>query len=107
MVRSAATFGPVRFEGLQDVSPDSLQSLIAWREGEPVDSTLIDQTSGNLQGTGLFDDVEVTLQPITADGPAPVVIKLNEGPPRTVSFAPSLPRNAAGKLVRAELRKGA
>lgn len=79
-------FGAVRFEGLERLKDKPARELLRWTEGEQVDTAKVEETRRAFVETGLFRTVTVTVEPPAdgRDGPAPVLVRLEESPPRTV-----------------------
>ncbi|MEO1494322.1 MAG: autotransporter assembly complex family protein [Pseudomonadota bacterium] len=85
----AATFGPLRFNGLEDVRARYLRTYLPWEEGETFDLTKLRAFQQSLIGTDLFESVIVSppeTPPDTA-GPAPLVVRVDaeERPFQTLS----------------------
>lgn len=85
----AALFGPVNFEGLEDVRARYLRTYIPWREGDIFDLEDLREYQKALLATDLFDTVLVQppAEPPADPGPAPlpVTVEAEERPFRTVS----------------------
>lgn len=91
-----ALMGNVIFEGDKNVSEAYLRELLPWTPGKEVwDSALLEDYGNTLRSLGIFSSVEIHPQEaeLAADesgdnqGAAvvPAMVKLVEGPPRTVS----------------------
>ncbi len=85
----AATFGKIRFEGLEDVRARYLRTYLPWQEGETFNLTKLRTYQQALLGTDLFESVLVSpprTPPDTA-GPAPLEVTVNadERPFQTIS----------------------
>ncbi|PWR18954.1 autotransporter assembly complex protein TamA [Zavarzinia compransoris] len=80
------TFGEVRFEGLERLKDKPARELLRWQAGEQVDTAKVEETRRTFVETGLFRTVTVTVEPPPqgGDGPAPVLIRVEESPPRTI-----------------------
>ncbi|WP_299443025.1 autotransporter assembly complex family protein [uncultured Rhodospira sp.] len=80
-----ATFGAVRYEGLERVEAAYLDAEIPWRPGETFNRDQLDTFRTRVQGTRLFDSV--TVRPADqpdADGRLPVLVSVSEAPPRSI-----------------------
>lgn len=80
-----ARFGPVTFEGLENINEDYVRSLIPWQRGDPYDGTKLDLFKLRLLRGGLFSAV-VTENAATldAEGQLPLAVTVVEGPPRSI-----------------------
>lgn len=81
----AATFGPVRFEGLSHVKASYLTDLVPWEAGETYNADQLEQYRKKLGRLDLFTAVEV--KPGTAvdgEGRVPVEVTVAERKRRTV-----------------------
>jgi translocation and assembly module TamA len=80
-----ATFGAVRYEGLDRVKRDHLDALVPWRPGTVFDTDALDRFRNGILTTRLFDSV--TVRPADApeeDGSLPVIVTLEEAPARSI-----------------------
>ncbi|WP_218128288.1 autotransporter assembly complex protein TamA [Rhodospira trueperi] len=80
-----ATFGPVRYEGLERVEAGYLDGHIPWQPGAVFDSGRLDAFRNAVLDTRLFD--AVTVRPADApdaDGRLPVLVSVTEAPPRSI-----------------------
>lgn len=92
-------FGPVSYEGLETVSAAYLDTYIPFHEGDPADPAKLTEFQRALLGTGLFDAGSASLPAEPPAGElAPVLVTLEEAPPRTVS-AGALYSTDAGPAV--------
>jgi translocation and assembly module TamA len=107
-----ATFGPVSFEGVETVDEDYLLTYQTWEDGAPFDVNALREFQRALSGTRLFSVVSATppeTAPQTPPGgaPLPVIVRAEEGPPRTVSagvrFSTDLGPSARGTLEHRNL----
>ena len=81
-----ATFGPVGYQGLEDVCARYLATYLPWETGEVFDLTLMGEFQQNLLGTDLFSTLSVRPGEPPAEGDAlPVTVTAEERPFRTVS----------------------
>ena len=81
----SAVFGPVEFEGLEEVREDFARLQIPWQEGDPFNSARLREAREKLTGTNLFSMARV--EPgdhLDADGMLPVRVYLSERKHRTV-----------------------
>lgn len=85
----SAVWGPVEFEGLEDVKESYLRTYIPWDEGQPISREDLQVFTRELLATDLFDTAVVTLpeEPPEVEGPValPVRVVADERPFRTVS----------------------
>ena len=85
----AATYGKVRFSGLEDVRERYLRTYLPWEEGETFDLDQLRDYQRELLGTDLFETVRVTppSEPPDTAGPAPleVLVDADERPFRTIA----------------------
>ncbi|MBF0375517.1 MAG: outer membrane protein assembly factor [Alphaproteobacteria bacterium] len=80
-----AVFGPARVTGAGRVERDFLIGRLPWREGDPFDSSLLEEARERLALTGLFSSVRVkALEEEMTGGRLPVSIVLAERPPRSI-----------------------
>lgn len=79
-------YGPTTFEGAPSVKREYLETYIPWEEGEIVDLEQMAEVQRNLIRTELFNvgSAKTPQEPPEGDV-APVVVKLDEAPPRTIS----------------------
>lgn len=79
-------FGDTRISGAPSVSEEYLLTYKPYVEGERVDVRLLEEFQEELIDTGLFNAGSVRLpeEPPTGDA-APVLVKLEERPPRTIA----------------------
>lgn len=54
------SFGPLKFEGLEDIDKAFITQYLKWKEGEVYNQEKIDQTTMGLLKTNLFKDVKIT-----------------------------------------------
>ena len=97
----AATFGPTKITGLEDVEPPYVRREITWKEGAPFDISMISKTREALRRSGLFDSVAIDYpHEVDKKGALPVTIKLVERKPRSVGAGASYSTTdgASGKL---------
>ncbi|MGM0586417.1 MAG: autotransporter assembly complex protein TamA [Pseudomonadota bacterium] len=84
-----ATYGEIRVEGREQVSARYIESYRVWSEGEPVASGALRDYQGELMQTRLFSAVTVDVPedppPPGAGEAVPVIVRVEEGPARTVS----------------------
>lgn len=78
-----ACFGQTCLDGLEQVTPEHVRKLLAWKTDAPFDSRLIDLTREQLIRTGLFRSVTVATGPVEA-GRVDMRIHVLEAPHRTV-----------------------
>src|SRR5262249_32644726 len=76
--------GPVRFEGLQRIDPDSLEQYVPFRSGHPYQPAFIEHVRTALQHLPFFQSVRVDLaRAPDVSGLLPVTITVVEKPPGT------------------------
>lgn len=84
-----SVYGPVTFDGLEDVEEAYLRSYIPWQPGEPVSREQIRDFSRDLLATNLFDTASVNLPDdapeVTHEVALPVTVTTHERPFRTIS----------------------
>lgn len=84
-----ATYGEIRVEGREQVSARYIESYRVWTEGEPVAAGALRDYQGELMQTRLFSAVTVDVPedppPPEAGEAVPIVVRVEEGPARTVS----------------------
>lgn len=80
------SFGPVSFEGLDDVDRSFVESKVNWREGDRFDPAVLDKYRQALEGTGLFEFVRVepAQNPPAGSDALPVIVTVKERKHRTV-----------------------
>jgi translocation and assembly module TamA len=78
------TYGPVSFEGLERLRDKPARVLITWQQGDTVNMDEVEETRRAFVETGLFRTVTIDLDRPAADGAAPILIRLEEGKPRTI-----------------------
>jgi translocation and assembly module TamA len=89
----SGVFGPVSFEGIEEVREDYLRTYIPWQPGEVVDQDLLRELQQALLATDLFNTLLVEIppdpppDPQPGDGPVPLPVKVtvDERPFRTVA----------------------
>jgi translocation and assembly module TamA len=80
-----AVFGPVSYEGLEDVDETLPRSLLTWKKGEPFDQREIEKYRKDLWQTELFKAITFDKShEVGADGSLPITVKVVEALPRTV-----------------------
>ncbi|MFA5120283.1 autotransporter assembly complex family protein [Zavarzinia sp.] len=79
-----AHYGETRFEGLDRLKPKAARELLRFQPGAQANVDEIEETRRAFVDTGLFRTVAVTVEPPGPDGAAPVLVKLEEGKPRTI-----------------------
>lgn len=79
-----ATYGQVRFEGLDRLTDKAARTLITWKAGDTINKDEVEATRRAFVETGLFGTVNISLERPAADGAAPILIKLEESKPRTI-----------------------
>lgn len=80
-----ATFGAVRYEGLERVARDYLDDQVPWTVGDTFDRRALDRFRNRILDTRLFR--EVTVRPAETPertGRLPVDVVVTEAPPRSV-----------------------
>ncbi len=81
----SAVFGPVEFEGLEDVREDFARIQIPWQEGDPFNAARLREAREKLTGTNLFSMARV--EPgadLDPEGRLPVSVYLSERQHRTI-----------------------
>jgi translocation and assembly module TamA len=82
------TLGEPRFEGVETIDETYLRKLITWETGELYDVRKLDETERELIDTNLFTRANLAIEDPPAPGePAPVVITVQERPPRSIGFS--------------------
>lgn len=82
-----AKFGPSSLFGLKSVNPRFIERKIAWREGEPFNLDLVDETQERLLKSDLFSSVIVShAEELDEEGELPMKIRLGESKHRTLSL---------------------
>lgn len=81
----SATFGPLTITGLTRTDRSFVAASVAWQEGAPYDSRLVEATRKALTKTALFSAIRINHSdaPDTA-GRVAMSLELVEGPPRSV-----------------------
>ena len=80
-----AAFGKVEINGLKEVKSDYILNRIAWREGRPYDSNLVEATQQKFVESNLFATVRITpADSVGPDGRIPMHITVTERAPRTI-----------------------
>jgi translocation and assembly module TamA len=84
------TFGEIRFEGLERVDAEYLETYKTWEEGAPFDMAALRDFQRALSETQLFSVVsasppETPPQTGPGGGPAPVIVRAEEGPRRSAT----------------------
>ncbi len=86
----SAVFGPVTFEGIEDVRESYLRTYVPWEPGEVVDQDQLRAFQEALLATDLFDTliVQIPPDPPPGDQPValPVVVTADERPFRTIGL---------------------
>ena len=101
-----AVFGPIRFTGLDRVREDHLRSYLPWAEGAPVVASALRDYQRELMATELFAAASVSVPdapPEDGDPVAPIEVRLEEGPRRSVSAGLRF-NTDTGPLVRGTFR---
>jgi translocation and assembly module TamA len=83
-------FGPTDIRGVVATQPGFIQHKIAWKEGDPYASSLVETTQKNLLDTGLFSSVLIThdLEPNGQDELG-MKVELNENKHRSINIGAS------------------
>lgn len=82
----ALVFGAARYEGLEAVDPAYLDTYLPFAPGDTADPAKLAEFQRALFGTGLFAAAAASLPEAPPSGPeAPVTVRLEEAPFRTVS----------------------
>lgn len=91
---ASCVYGPVEVQGLDRVERSYVQNLLTLKPGTACSREGIAAQKSKLGGTGLFSYADVKLVPEEADGShVPVLITVNEGPPRTLRIGLSYETN--------------
>ena len=80
-----ATFGAVRYQGLERTKRDYIDAQVPWRSGARFDDTQVEQFRTRLLASRLF--TAVTVKPDGRPGPGgrlPVLVEVEEAPPRSI-----------------------
>lgn len=92
-------YGPVTYTGVETIDRDYLDTYIPFAEGEPADPAKLTEFQRALIATGLFSAGSARFPETPPEGDvAPVLVALEEAPPRTVS-AGALYSTDAGPAV--------
>lgn len=79
-------YGPTTFEGAPSVRDKYLESYIPWNEGDVVDLDQLAEVQRDLIRTELFNVGSAKTPEVPPEGDvAPILVKLDEAPPRTIS----------------------
>jgi len=96
----SARFGQTAIEGLETVDPGVIRRAIAWREGAPFDSSLLDETRKRLRETGLFASVQIHQgETVDASSALPIRIVVGERKHRSIGAGASY-STIEGALVK-------
>jgi translocation and assembly module TamA len=80
-----ARFGPTEIRGLESVDEAYLRGKIPWKEGDPFNLDLFEETRRNLRSTGLFAFVQLnTGETIDPEGRLSILIRVKERKHRTI-----------------------
>ncbi|NIA71403.1 outer membrane protein assembly factor [Pelagibius litoralis] len=86
-----ATFGPLSFEGQEQVRADYLQRIAEWPEGTLYDRRIVRQMQRKISETGLFSTVNAETDTAPkADGSLPVTVTLVEREHRSIGIGASI-----------------
>jgi translocation and assembly module TamA len=90
--------GPLQIEGLVAQDPATVRNLAYTRRGVPVTETLLLDFQERLQKSGLFETVNVTLDPDPARAAeAPVLVRLREAPLQVYTFGVGFSANTGAR----------
>lgn len=82
-----AKFGPSLLFGLTDIHPRFIERRIAWKEGEPYDSDLLEETQRRIMKTDLFSSVYIShAEELDERGELPMQIRFTESKHRQLSL---------------------
>ncbi len=80
-----ATFGAVRYDGLERTRRDYLDSLVPWQAGAVYDAAKVERLRTRLLATRLFSTVTVAPEGRPdRNGRLPVLVTVEEAPPRSI-----------------------
>ncbi len=103
----AAVFGPIAFEGLDEVQESYLRTYVPWQQGEVVDRKLLRRFQESLLATDLFDTLLVQIPPDPPPGegpvPLPILVTADERPFRTIGLGGGFATDT-GPYVTAEFQ---
>lgn len=82
------SFGPVSFEGLEEVDRSFVESKVNWHEGDRFDPAVLDKYRQTLEGLGLFEFVRVepAQNPPAGSDALPVIVTVKERKHRTIGI---------------------
>jgi translocation and assembly module TamA len=90
--------GPLQIEGLVAQDPTTVRNLAYTKRGVPVTETLLLDFQERLQKSGLFETVNVTLDPDPARAAeAPVLVRLREAPLQVYTFGVGFSANTGAR----------
>lgn len=79
-----AAFGPVTIKGLKYVDESYVKFKLTWKEGQPFDARVLENSRSALIQTGLFSMATMSREAVTPEGEVPITIDMVERKPRTV-----------------------
>jgi translocation and assembly module TamA len=80
-----ANFGPLSIEGLDAVDEPYVRLLIPWQEGEPFDSSKVEEARQAIVSSGLFTAVRLDhAETVGPDGRLPMTLTVAEGKHRSI-----------------------
>ncbi|GMV94091.1 MAG: hypothetical protein AMXMBFR82_38690 [Candidatus Hydrogenedentota bacterium] len=83
----SAVFGTTQIEGLDAVKEETVRRAIEWREGQPYDARVVNETQERLYDQNLFSLVRITTADgVTDEGLIPMHIKVAESKHRTITL---------------------
>ncbi len=83
----SAVFGATQIEGLDAVKEDTVRRAIEWREGQPYDARVVNETQERLYDQNLYSLVRITTaDAVTDDGLIHMRIKVAESKHRTITL---------------------
>ena len=85
-----ATFGPTTIVGTTRVKPRFLEQKKKWKETDPFDSRLVEETQNKLIDTGLFSSVLITHEKsLSSTGEIPLKIEVSETKHKSINIGVS------------------
>lgn len=82
-----AVFGPTQIEGLDAVKEETVRRAIEWRQGQPYDARVVNETQERLYDQNLYSLVRITTaEAVTDEGLIPMRIKVAESKHRTITL---------------------
>jgi translocation and assembly module TamA len=80
-----ASFGALKIEGLDSVDERYVRLLLPWSEGEPFDSSKVEEGRQAVVATGLFSAVRIAHgDTVGPDGRLPMTVSVTEGKQRSI-----------------------